>query len=358
LRIKIHYTWIAALALVTTIVAMQFAENYSLVQRIILGMVVSVLFLITLAMREFTLSLAAFQKEMRGRKITLFAFGGMDLENRDNMVPAHLPLLYIARFLSNLAIAAIFYGLYATFVNANNSSVASIAQWLAYIFFFLFLLHFIPVFPLDGGAILRIILWKLTGDYYKATRIASSIGWAAGFFLIFGGVLYFIITRYLTLSLLMVGLGWIIQLAAGYTRRQVMIHTVLQNIEAQDVMVRDYPSISGQVNIRRLIREHILLQGWQYAVATDGGKPIGILTLKQIKKVPPKLWNSVTTVDIAARYARAGMASPQQTADTLYEEMNLRNTDYMPVMEGDKIAGVVTRSALMNLVRNRSEFGV
>ena len=190
--------------------------------------------------------------------------------------------------------------------------MAGVAQWLAYIYFLLFLLHFIPAFPLDGGQILRMILWRSTGDYYKATHIASLIGWATGLFLIFAGVLVFIVTQQWIISLVIVSIGWIIEIAAGYTRREIKTYMVLQNIKAEDIMTREYPVMPQQVNIGQLVREHILKKGWHYIMVVDGTKLKGILTIKQIKSVPWKRWNNTIIGDIMTPMIRSGPLIPNK----------------------------------------------
>jgi Zn-dependent protease len=229
LNIKIHYTWILIFILVTSIVTTQFTEDYPLWQRIVLGVVVCVCFLAAVIVRELIIRAAAFHKEKPRRKITIFAFGGVYRESKNNLAAVHQPLLYLAKYLSNLIIAVIFYALFATFISTNNLLMAGLAQWLAYIYFLLFLLHFIPAFPLDGGQILRTVLRRSSGDYYKATSTASTIGRGTGLFMIFAGVLVFIITMQWNISLIIVLLGWIIQIAANNTRRQVRTHMALQN---------------------------------------------------------------------------------------------------------------------------------
>lgn len=358
MNIRVHYSWILVFTLVTAIVTTQFSEDFPLWQRIILGLVVALLFLLASVLREFILSRAAFRRETPIKKITLFAFGGVYPENRHRIVSTHLPLQYLARYLSNIVIAVIFYGLYATFINAGNLTMAGVAQWLTYIYFLLFLLHFIPAFPLDGGEILRMFLWKSSGDYYKATRIASLIGWTAGLFFIFTGVLVAIITQQWMISLLIVSIGWFIQIAAGSTRRQIGTLMVLQGIRAQDILTREYPVMPPQVNIGQLIREHILVKGWPYIVIVEGTKLKGILTIDQIKSVPGQRWNNTTVGDIMTPSGQLGTAHALQTADTLFEAMYQRGIDYIPVLEDDRIIGVVTRKALMNLVEIRTGFGV
>ena len=345
-------------ALVTAIVTTQFSEDYPLSQRVIFGGVVALLFLLAATIRELILSMATFHRGIPIKRITLFPFGGVYQENKGRIVPTHWPLLYLARFLSNLIIAAIFYGLYATFINASNLMMAGLTQWLAYVYFLLFLLHFIPAFPLDGGEILRMFLWGSSGDYYKSTHIATLIGLSTGYFLIFTGVLMLIITQQWIIGLLIVSIGWFIQIAAGYTRRKIKTLMVLQRIKAQDIITREYPAMPQQVNIGQLIREHILVKGWCYIIVIEGTKLKGILTMNQIKAVPVKRWNNTTIGDIMTPFDQLRTAHPQQTADTLLEEMDQRRIDYIPVLEDDNIIGVATRYDLMSLVEIRAGFGV
>jgi predicted transcriptional regulator len=236
--------------------------------------------------------------------------------------------------------------------------LAGIAQWLTYIYVLLFLLHFIPAFPLDGGHILRTILWKTTGDYYKATHIASLIGMAVGFFLIFAGVLIFIVTQQWIISLLMAVIGWIIEIAAGYTRRRVKANIALRNTRAEDIMTREYPVMPQQMSIGQLIREQILIKGCRYIIVADDGKMKGILTMDQIRSIPGRRWNKTTLGDVMIPSDRIKAANLQQAADTLLDEMRLQSIDYIPVLKDNDIAGVVTRQALMDLVKIRTGFGV
>jgi CBS domain-containing protein len=358
LSIKAHYTWIFVIAVITAIVTTQFTEDYRLWQRIVLGLVVALLFLTAVTIRELIFNMASFHKEKPAGKITIFAFGGAYQESKDNIVSTHLRLWYFSRFFSNLVVAAIFYGLYATFINAANLTLAGLFQWLTYLFFLFFLLHFVPAFPLDGGQILRMALWRSSGDYYKATRIAAFIGWATGLFFIFAGVLIYIVTQQWNVSIMLVVLGWVIQIAAGNTRREIRRLMVLQAIQAQDIMSREYPVISAQINIAQLIREHILIKGWHYIIVADDAQPLGILTLRRIKSIPWKGRNNTTIGQIMTPFDQTGTAHPRQTADAVFEEMERKGLDYVPVLEDGRITGVVSRNALLELVKTRKGFGV
>jgi Zn-dependent protease len=345
-------------ALITAVMTTQFSVTLSLLNRIMLGLGVSVMFFAAVIIRELVISVSAYRGEIPIKKIVLFPFGGVYPVSEKRNKSTHPKLLYLARYLSNLVITAIFYGIYATLIYAGNLTVAGLVQWLTYIYFLLFLLHFVPALPLDGGEILRWILWKVNGDFYKATRTASLIGLVTGIALIFSGVLVLIISQEWLVGLLIVLIGWIIQIASQSIRSQVNIHTILRNIKVEDVMTRDYPVMGGQVNIRQLLRDHILRNGWHYITVVDDGKLKGILTIDQIKSLPANRWNTTNIADIMTPSELIVTAHSLQTADTLYEEMYHRNLDFIPVLENNTMIGVVSLSALTNLIKVRSGFGV
>ena len=357
MRTRINYTWIFVVALITEIVATQFTENYSLLFRILLGLVVSLLFFITLYIREFVLNKAASLREVSLKDLTLFPSGVVNLETQDKITSAH-PLLFLVRFLSNLVLAAIFYGLYATFINTGHQTWAGITQWLVYIYFLLFLVNFIPALPLEGGEILRLLLWRSTDDFYKATRTATLVSLIIAYFLIFASVLVMIVSQLWSLSLLIVLTGWILQSAAGAIRRQVKTFSTLHSIKGEDVMARDYPTMPSQTNIRQLIREHLLVNGWQYIVVSDEGQFKGIVSLKQIQSLPANRWNDTTLGELITPYCRLISTYSKFTADGIYDEMVHCGLEYIPIMEDEKLVGVVSREALLNVVKVRSSFGL
>jgi Zn-dependent protease len=357
LRTRIHYTWIFIIALVTEIVATQFSENYSLFLRVLLGLGVALLFLATLYLRELILNKVATHREGSFKGLTLFAFGGIFLSSRDKIVSAQ-PLSFVVRFLINLVLAAIFYGLYATFVNTGHQTWAGITMWLVYIYFLLFLINFIPALPLEGGEILRIILWKSTDDYYKATRIATLVTLIIAYALIFSGVLVLVLNQQWSLGLLIILSGWILQIAANGIRRQLNIYSILHSIKAEDVMVRDSPQMPSQTNLRQLVREQILVHGWRYVVVSDEGQFKGIVSLKQIQSIPPDRLKDTTLGELVTPYCRLISTYSQFTTDSIYDDMQRCGVDYLPVTEDEKFVGVVSREALLNVVKIRSDFGI
>ncbi len=134
-------------------------------------------------------------------------------------------LLAVAGLLCNLIIAGIFYVLYIVLAHAGNIIIDVLVQWLAFICFMLALFHFIPGFPLDGGRVLRALLWMATGDYERATRTASWTGWGIGLVFAIGGILILIITQQWFVGILLAFPGLVLQNAATHSRRQARQHS-------------------------------------------------------------------------------------------------------------------------------------
>ena len=208
--------------MIAAAVVTQFSTAYPLWQRIMLGIAASLLFLAAITIREFVLSFIATSKGITVKRVTLFVFGGVSQIAKEATLPVLELLLAMAGMLSNLIIAGIFYVVYLILVHTGNIIVDVLVQWLAFIYFMLALFHFIPGFPLDGGRVLRALLWMATGDYERATRTASWTGWGIGLLFTIGGVLVLIITQQWFVGILLAFPGLVLQNAATHSRRQAV----------------------------------------------------------------------------------------------------------------------------------------
>ncbi|MCK4368568.1 MAG: site-2 protease family protein [Dehalococcoidales bacterium] len=352
--IRLHYTWALAFALITAIMVTQFPEAYPLWQRVSFGIATSLLFFISVSIREFIISLTALSRGIPVKSITLFVFGGVSHTSKEATSPALELLVAATGLLTSLVIAGVFYGIYALLANTGSIVIAGLIQWLAFIYFFLFLFHFIPGFPLGGGRILRALLWKVTGDYEWATRIASWTGWGIGLLCIAGGILLLIFGRQWFNGLVLAGVGLVLQTAATQSRRQAALREALKKIKAQDIMAKEYSPITPQSTISQLIHDYILVTGQHYFVVADGDKLQGAVTMRDIKRVPKRRRGShIGKIMIPASELKT--AHPQQPAASLLDQMDELGIDHMPVLEEDKVIGIVSRDSLIRLAQTRAE---
>ena len=218
--VRIHYTWILAFVLISWAVSTQFSTETPILLRITYGVAASVLFFLSILLRELVLLTIASYKGLLVERITLFAFGGLRQVNRETTTPSHELLLAVAGILCNLMITGIFYLAYVLISGTDETVIDVLLKWSAFLYFTLSLFHFIPAFPLDGGRILYVILWKALNNSRRTVRIASWIGWIIGLLIALGGIPFLVLTVEKFTGVFLIGIGLIIQNAATHSLRQ------------------------------------------------------------------------------------------------------------------------------------------
>ena len=219
-RARLHYTWLPALILIIAAVITQFSTSYPLWERVILGAIASGFYLVAIFIRELTVTFVATHRGVRVRRVILFIFGGVHVIDKESTHISLELLLAIAGILANLIIAGIFYAFYYGLEYTGNVIIEVLVQWLGFIFFMLAIFHFVPAFPLDGGRVLRALLWKTTHDYRRSTIIASWIGWGIGMIMTIGGIIVVAFTQQWFVGILLAFPGLVLQNAATHSRKQ------------------------------------------------------------------------------------------------------------------------------------------
>jgi len=357
-RLRLHPTWAIAFLLIIAMVVTQFPEAYPIWQRIILGIAASLLFFIAVSFREIILNFGAIHRGIPVKRVTLFAFGGLPQITKEETRPLLELLLATAGLLLNLIIAGIFYAVHSVLVNTPNVIISGLILWSAYMYFMLALFHFIPVFPLDAGRLLRTLLWKITGDYDRATSIASWAGQGFGSLLIISGILLLVLSRQWFNGLVLIFAGWVLYLAAVQSRRLTALWEALQHIAARDIMTGESIITNPELTVGQLVRDYILVTGQRYFVIADGGKLQGIVTTRDIKRVPKKRWNSTKIGKIMTPASQLRTAHAQQSAANLLEQMDELGIEQMPVLEKDEVIGIIARDSLNRLRKSRAEIGM
>ncbi len=220
-RWRIHYTWLLIVILVPWTVSTHYSTETALITRIVFGLATAFLFFITVCLREIILLLLAMYKGITVKTVTVFAFGGLIQPDYETTSPSRQILLAVTGMLLNLIITGIFYFTHLFFGPDNPDMVGIPLNWLAFFYFTLSLIHIIPAFPLEGGRILCGILWKITGNIKRSSRIAGFSGWAVGFLIMAGGIYLAVSTSELFAGLFFAGLGLIIQNAATHSIRHI-----------------------------------------------------------------------------------------------------------------------------------------
>jgi CBS domain-containing protein len=226
--------------------------------------------------------------------------------------------------------------------------------WLAYINLSLALFNLIPGFPLDGGRVLRSILWTATHDVDRATRIAARVGQVVAFVFI-GAGLYTLLTRNDFGGLWIAFIGWFLLAGAQAYYVQAQITTNLHGLSVADVMMRDCATVSGDTKLQQFVNDQLLhLLGRCFAVTQDHDV-VGLITIDDVKRIKRERWRH-TTVSQAMRPLRSlHPVKPNASVDDALTLMGRENVNQLPVVSNGHLEGVVTRSYLVQALQLRNE---
>jgi Zn-dependent protease/predicted transcriptional regulator len=352
--VRLHYTWFLALVFIVAALAYYFRGIYPLWQDITLGIAASLLFFASMCARELAHSFIAINRGMSVKSVTLYVFGGVPRITEQDTRPIPELLVAVAGPLSSLIIAGIFYALQYAFAGVETSMLADLMLWLFYFNIMMTLFNIIPGFPLDGGRGLRAILWMISGNYNRTTRIANLIGSIMGFLIILGGILAIIITRAWFNGLALAAIGWFLADAAAASHHQALVREVLRGVTARYMMTESYTPIKQQLDVG-LVRNYVIDSGKHYFLVVENGKLLGMVTIKDITKIPRGRWGSTQISEIMTPAAKLKTAHPEQPAVDLLEQMDDYNINQIPILENSKLLGVVARDSLIRFLMTRAK---
>jgi len=359
--LRLHYTWFIIFALVTySLVLYPLEHPYPIEQRIILGILTSLLFFASILTHELAHSILAIRNNIPVKEITLFVFGGVSQITKEATHPRAELLIAIVGPLTSLALAGIFYGLHLLLAGTQQILAASLMQWLALINVILAVFNLIPGFPLDGGRIFRALVWQRTHDYHRATRIATKVGQGIAYAFIAGGLALIIFAPRLLWfnGLWFILIGWFLRDAARASYQQVLLRDALIGITARQVTDYDCPLIPPHLNLMELAQQYILPTGRSCFLISWGTELEGMVTMQQIKKVPRTRWAITSVQDIMTPASKLKVAYADQDVLSVLQEMNGENANHIPVIEAGKVIGIINREDIARLLRTRADFGI
>lgn len=358
--IRLHYTWFLIFALVTFSLSWQYFPSvypqWSVVQYWVVGIATSLLFFGSVITHELAHSLVSKRNGTPVKSITLFIFGGVAHISREASRPMAELAMAAAGPLSSLVLGG-FFALVALVARPVNEPVAALGSWLFRINVMLALFNLIPGFPLDGGRVLRSLLWHFTGNYKRATRTATLAGQGVAYLFILGGILIMFIWRDWFSGLWLAFIGWFLDNAASASYRQAMLRESLQGYTARDVMTQDAPVVNRGLTLRQLVRDYVLPTGRRFYLVVDGDRLEGIMTLHNIKTVPESRWDTTPVGEAMTPREKLQIAPPEEEAMSLLERMDEGDINQVPVVSEGRVVGMVARDNLLRFIRTRSELG-
>lgn len=366
ITIQLHFSWFIIFALIIFLLTYSLhQDHYSLWTSVIVGVLTSILLFASVVAHELAHSLVAIRNGIPVKSITLFFLGGVAQITREAARPKTELLMAIAGPLCSLVLAGIFGSIWFLVWGDSQQTFASDNPilWLASINLMLALFNLIPGFPLDGGRILRALIWQRTGNYKRATRIASLAGQSAAYLMIGGGIAIMFINISTNFSIPINGImlafiGWFLHHFATTSYRQVEMREALRGFTAGAVMGTDYIAISPSLSLKELVQNYVLPTGRRYFVVAEDGRLAGMVSFENIKTVPQTRWDITPVRAVMTPADKVVSARPEEEALSILERMEEHDLTQMPVVKERVVLGIVVRENLLHFIRLRSELGV
>jgi Zn-dependent protease/CBS domain-containing protein len=357
--LRLHYSWFLIFALVTWALSASYfpatQPTWSSGTRIAAGVLTSLLFFGSVLAHELTHSIVAIREGIPVQSITLFVFGGVSQIAGEPKQAKDEFRMALAGPLSSLLISALFWAIWLWWRGTNNF-VTAIAFWLGWINASLAVFNLIPGFPLDGGRVLRSILWWRSQNLRNATRIASNIGRGAGYLFIFAGI-WLVFSGNWFDGIWLALIGWFLESAAVGSYRQLLLEDMLKGHVASEVMSQDCIAVPPDITIERLVNDNILASGRRCFLVTSNGHVEGLITIHNIKAVPRDLWSTKPVREAMTPLQSLKSVQPNEDLNTVLKTLVQNDINQVPVISNNDIVGMVSRDNIVNFISARSELG-
>jgi len=359
IEIGLHYSWfLIALLIVTSLYAEFHKNNPSWGDGLILAMAIAtgLLFFASLLTHELSHSVFARSHGIPVKEITLFALGGVSQLDKE---PAGAAIEFWMAFVGPLTSAGI--GLICLLVRlaagTASAPLTAMLSWLSYINFALAGFNMIPGYPLDGGRMLRAILWWKTGEMDRATRMASKVGQAVGLLFIVWGIAQFFGGAGVG-GLWISFIGWFLLTAAGESYMRVGLARSFEGVTAGDIMTTDWPALDGNLDVEHFVHDELLRTGRRCFVITQNGNIAGLLTPHEVKEIDRARWPYTTLSDIMRPLEDLHTVPPETPLNNALEIMGKEDLNQLPVVTNGRMAGILSRAQILDYLRTRADLKI
>lgn len=356
--INIDSSWLVIFVIFTWVLAASyFPQKYPdwpVSQYLFIGILTSLLIFSSVLVHELAHSLVALRQGEKVRSITLFILGGVAQITEEPKKPMKEFLMAVVGPISSLVVALVFLFI-SLGLKTLSIPLSASAAYVALINVILAVFNLLPGFPMDGGRVLRSVIWKVTGDLKRATSIASKVGQGMAFCLIFLGILQILGGTFSGLWLIFI--GWFLHSAAIRGYQNVVAESALKGVTAGDLMAEDFETVSGHLFVQSLVDDYILKKRERVFLVADGGRVRGIVCLEDVKAHPREKWADIRVEDIMTPKEKLISVTPEADGRRVLQSLTTRDIHQVPVMRGEEVAGIICRSDILRYIQLHSELG-
>lgn len=354
----IHPSWFLVLGLVTWSYSSGLGAQFPLLSgglALLLGFMTALLLFASVVAHELGHSFVAKAQGIDVKSITLFIFGGLASLEKESKTPAEAFWVAIAGPLVSLLLFAIFIAV--GFGTVTSGPWAAIVGVLASVNLALALFNLIPGLPLDGGNILKALVWKITGNPYKGVVFASRVGQILGWVAIASGLLPLLLFGSFANSWNLL-VGFFLLQNAGKAAQFAIWQEQLTGLTAADAVTHHSPIVSAHLTLREFADERILnWQNWRRFLVTDeNGHLVGAISIDDIRSIPTTLWSETQVREVMRPIEQSTTVQSDQTLLNVVQLLEQQKLSTLPVIRDNGVlVGILEKASVINLLQKRAQ---
>jgi Zn-dependent protease/CBS domain-containing protein len=359
IAIEVNYSWLIILVLLTWSLAVSWFPamygGWSLATYWVTALISALLLFASVIAHELAHSVVARARGLPVRSITLFVFGGVSNLERE---PASAGVEFVMAFvgpLTSLVIGGIAWPIGLAL--QRGTPLRAVLVYLGFTNVLLGVFNLIPGFPLDGGRVLRSIVWGATGNLRTATRWAARVGDVIAVLFILVGIWFFFIGDFIG-GIWLGFIGWFLLQASLSANTQVQLQALLRGSTVAQIMNPNPVTVPPYISIQTLVDEHILSQGLRAVAVVQLDRLVGLITLRDVRHVPRDEWGRVTVGDVMIPREKLVVVRPDQDLNDVLPLMIGQDINQLPVVDGDRLLGMLSRDRLLHFIEVRRGLGV
>jgi Zn-dependent protease/predicted transcriptional regulator len=359
--IEVNLSWLVILVLLTFSLAVSWfpatVTGQTTTVYWTLGFIASVLLFVSVLLHELAHSLVARASGLKVSSITLFIFGGVsNLQQEPQSAGVEFRMAVVGPLTSLIIGAASYYA--ALVIGSTAPLVTATLGYLGLANLLLGVFNMIPGFPLDGGRVLRSIIWGITGSLQTATRWATRVGQAVAYLFILGGVALFFLGDFID-GLWLGFIGWFLLQAAQSANNQSMLESVFKGVTVGQLMTQAPMTCAANISLQQLVDQCLLPNGARSVPIVRYDELVGLVTLSDIRRVPRDRWPTTLVGEVMVPVERLHVAHPDQKLNDVLPLMAGYDVNQLLVVdEYNHLVGMLTRDAILRYIEVRRGLGM